>query len=168
MSIRRGIVSVTLAGHHLTGSKHIELGTPMVGDIMRWREVGPIWTGGFLRRAPCIHARMCVSLIPPYGSVRGAVSDGRPHRDTKPRPSLRGVLLCGGVTLPPLAPLFPAQLAPLPITACHRHASVRRYTRNVPKFVKSVLIDAPVARVFGFHEREDALQLLTPHSLRSR
>ena len=29
-------------------------------------------------------------------------------------------------------------------------------------FVKSVLIDAPVAAVFRFHEREDALALLTP------
>jgi ligand-binding SRPBCC domain-containing protein len=32
----------------------------------------------------------------------------------------------------------------------------------VPVFVRSVLIDAPVADVFRFHEREDALQLLTP------
>lgn len=32
----------------------------------------------------------------------------------------------------------------------------------MPQFVKSVLIDAPVARVFGFHERADALELLTP------
>ena len=32
----------------------------------------------------------------------------------------------------------------------------------MPLFVKSVLIDAPVARVFGFHERADALELLTP------
>ena len=32
----------------------------------------------------------------------------------------------------------------------------------MPAFVKSVLIDAPVEVVFGFHEREDALALLTP------
>ena len=32
----------------------------------------------------------------------------------------------------------------------------------MPTFVKSVLIDAPVAKVFGFHEREDALSLLSP------
>jgi ligand-binding SRPBCC domain-containing protein len=32
----------------------------------------------------------------------------------------------------------------------------------VPAFVKSVLIDAPVDEVFRFHEREDALSLLTP------
>ena len=32
----------------------------------------------------------------------------------------------------------------------------------MPSFTKSVLIDAPVAEVFGFHEREDALALLTP------
>lgn len=32
----------------------------------------------------------------------------------------------------------------------------------MPVFVKSVLIDAPVADVFRFHERQDALQLLTP------
>ncbi len=30
------------------------------------------------------------------------------------------------------------------------------------QFVKSVVIHAPVDRVFGFHERQDALQLLTP------
>ena len=30
------------------------------------------------------------------------------------------------------------------------------------QFVKSIVIHAPVARVFGFHEREDALMLLTP------
>ena len=30
------------------------------------------------------------------------------------------------------------------------------------QFVKSLVIHAPVTRVFGFHEREDALQLLTP------
>jgi ligand-binding SRPBCC domain-containing protein len=32
----------------------------------------------------------------------------------------------------------------------------------VPIFVKSVVIDAPVGVVFGFHEREDALPLLSP------
>jgi ligand-binding SRPBCC domain-containing protein len=32
----------------------------------------------------------------------------------------------------------------------------------VPPFVKGVLIDAPTSVVFGFHEREDALSLLTP------
>ena len=32
----------------------------------------------------------------------------------------------------------------------------------MPVFVKSVLIDAPVDDVFRFHEREDALSLLTP------
>ena len=32
----------------------------------------------------------------------------------------------------------------------------------MPVFVKSVVIDAPVETVFGFHEREDALRLLTP------
>lgn len=32
----------------------------------------------------------------------------------------------------------------------------------MPTFVKSVLIDAPVGAVFGFHERPDALALLTP------
>jgi len=32
----------------------------------------------------------------------------------------------------------------------------------VPTFAKSVLIDAPVDVVFGFHEREDALSLLAP------
>jgi ligand-binding SRPBCC domain-containing protein len=32
----------------------------------------------------------------------------------------------------------------------------------VPTFVKSVLIDAPVGAVFRFHEREDALSLLSP------
>jgi ligand-binding SRPBCC domain-containing protein len=31
----------------------------------------------------------------------------------------------------------------------------------VPPFVKGVLIDAPTSVVFGFHEREDALSLLT-------
>jgi len=33
---------------------------------------------------------------------------------------------------------------------------------SVPTFVESVLIDAPVDAVFLFHEREDALALLTP------
>jgi ligand-binding SRPBCC domain-containing protein len=33
---------------------------------------------------------------------------------------------------------------------------------NLPVFTKSVLIDAPVGDVFGFHERPDALALLTP------
>jgi ligand-binding SRPBCC domain-containing protein len=32
----------------------------------------------------------------------------------------------------------------------------------LPNFVKSCLIDAPVETVFGFHEREDALLLLSP------
>ena len=32
----------------------------------------------------------------------------------------------------------------------------------MPTFVKSVLVDAPVSAVFGFHEREDALALLSP------
>jgi ligand-binding SRPBCC domain-containing protein len=32
----------------------------------------------------------------------------------------------------------------------------------VPRFVKSVVIDAPVEDVFAFHERDDALELLTP------
>ncbi|MFN0167350.1 MAG: SRPBCC family protein [Bryobacteraceae bacterium] len=32
----------------------------------------------------------------------------------------------------------------------------------MPAFVKSVLINAPVDDVFRFHEREDALSLLTP------
>lgn len=32
----------------------------------------------------------------------------------------------------------------------------------MPAFVKSVLINAPVHDVFRFHEREDALSLLTP------
>jgi hypothetical protein len=31
----------------------------------------------------------------------------------------------------------------------------------VATFFKSSVIDAPVSRVFGFHEREDALALLT-------
>jgi ligand-binding SRPBCC domain-containing protein len=32
----------------------------------------------------------------------------------------------------------------------------------MPMFVKSVLIAAPIETVFGFHERPDALQLLSP------
>jgi ligand-binding SRPBCC domain-containing protein len=32
----------------------------------------------------------------------------------------------------------------------------------MPAFVKSVLVQAPVEAVFGFHEREDALRLLSP------
>jgi ligand-binding SRPBCC domain-containing protein len=32
----------------------------------------------------------------------------------------------------------------------------------VPAFVKSTVIEAPVESVFAFHEREDALPLLTP------
>lgn len=32
----------------------------------------------------------------------------------------------------------------------------------MPEFVASVVIDAPVERVFAFHERPDALELLTP------
>jgi len=32
----------------------------------------------------------------------------------------------------------------------------------VPKFVRIVVIDAPVETVFGFHEREDALARLSP------
>lgn len=36
------------------------------------------------------------------------------------------------------------------------------YTGDVPKFVKSVVIEAPVEVVFRFHEREDALALLSP------
>lgn len=33
---------------------------------------------------------------------------------------------------------------------------------GVPTFVKSSLIDAPVSTVFAFHERDDALPLLSP------
>lgn len=33
---------------------------------------------------------------------------------------------------------------------------------DVPEFVKSSLIEAPVDRVFAFHERDDALALLSP------
>ncbi len=32
----------------------------------------------------------------------------------------------------------------------------------MPQFVKSVLINAPLEDVFGFHERDDAFALLTP------
>ena len=32
----------------------------------------------------------------------------------------------------------------------------------MPTFVKSVMVHAPVETVFGFHEREDALRLLSP------
>lgn len=32
----------------------------------------------------------------------------------------------------------------------------------MPTFVKSVLIDAPIAAVFAFHEREDAISILSP------
>jgi ligand-binding SRPBCC domain-containing protein len=32
----------------------------------------------------------------------------------------------------------------------------------MPTFVKSVTVQAPVEMVFGFHEREDALRLLSP------
>jgi ligand-binding SRPBCC domain-containing protein len=32
----------------------------------------------------------------------------------------------------------------------------------VPAFVKSILIDAPIETVFSFHERDDALTLLSP------
>jgi ligand-binding SRPBCC domain-containing protein len=32
----------------------------------------------------------------------------------------------------------------------------------LPKFTKSVLIDAPASDVFAFHERDDAFELLTP------
>lgn len=32
----------------------------------------------------------------------------------------------------------------------------------MPTFVRSTLIAAPVAKVFGFHERDDALALLSP------
>jgi ligand-binding SRPBCC domain-containing protein len=35
-------------------------------------------------------------------------------------------------------------------------------SEDVPTFVKSVLIDAPISAVFRFHERDDALSLLTP------
>jgi ligand-binding SRPBCC domain-containing protein len=32
----------------------------------------------------------------------------------------------------------------------------------MPAFLKSIVIEAPVENVFGFHERQDALQLLSP------
>jgi ligand-binding SRPBCC domain-containing protein len=32
----------------------------------------------------------------------------------------------------------------------------------MPVFLKSVVVEAPVETVFGFHEREDALRLLSP------
>src|SRR5579871_5152938 len=32
----------------------------------------------------------------------------------------------------------------------------------MPRFIRSTIIHAPVETVFGFHEREDALQLLSP------
>jgi ligand-binding SRPBCC domain-containing protein len=32
----------------------------------------------------------------------------------------------------------------------------------MPAFLKSIVIEAPVENVFGFHEREDALRLLSP------
>lgn len=32
----------------------------------------------------------------------------------------------------------------------------------MPTFLRSVMIDAPVEKVFAFHEREDALDLLSP------
>lgn len=32
----------------------------------------------------------------------------------------------------------------------------------MPVFVRSILLDAPIERVFAFHERPDALQLLSP------
>ena len=38
----------------------------------------------------------------------------------------------------------------------------------MPNFVKSVLIDAPLSVVFAFHEREDALSLLSPPFLKVR
>jgi ligand-binding SRPBCC domain-containing protein len=38
----------------------------------------------------------------------------------------------------------------------------------VPRFVRSCLIGAPVERVFAFHEREDALDLLSPSFPRIR
>lgn len=36
------------------------------------------------------------------------------------------------------------------------------HTSAVPTFIASVLIQAPVEAVFAFHEREDALKLLSP------
>ncbi len=38
----------------------------------------------------------------------------------------------------------------------------------MPTFVKSVIIDAPVETVFAFHERPDALSLLSPAFPRAR
>ena len=32
----------------------------------------------------------------------------------------------------------------------------------MPTFLRSVVVEAPVENVFGFHEREDALRLLSP------
>jgi ligand-binding SRPBCC domain-containing protein len=32
----------------------------------------------------------------------------------------------------------------------------------MPTFLKSIVVEAPVETVFGFHEREDALRLLSP------
>ena len=32
----------------------------------------------------------------------------------------------------------------------------------MPTFLRSVVVEAPVETVFGFHEREDALRLLSP------
>jgi len=37
-----------------------------------------------------------------------------------------------------------------------------RNNGSVPVFVKSILINAPVTEVFGFHERPDALAVLSP------
>jgi len=33
---------------------------------------------------------------------------------------------------------------------------------HMPTFLKSIVVEAPVDTVFGFHEREDALRLLSP------
>src|SRR5207344_3251851 len=33
---------------------------------------------------------------------------------------------------------------------------------RMPTFLKSIFVEAPVETVFGFHEREDALRLLSP------
>lgn len=43
-----------------------------------------------------------------------------------------------------------------------RGTDTASYTRVVPTFVRSVVVHAPVRIVFGFHEREDALPLLSP------
>jgi ligand-binding SRPBCC domain-containing protein len=40
--------------------------------------------------------------------------------------------------------------------------------KKVPTFVRSVIIDAPIEAVFAFHEREDALILLSPSFPRVR